>query len=424
MTPTAAPSSLVLLNPVTDTAKSASTGSADSAGDGASSGFKLLLGEMTQLQKLPALIGVKGDSSAEKDPATAAEGGNALPPTGVILPFATLQIGSLPNESNPGESDQKKSKETDATADAAAAAADEALLASAVPVIASPIVLSSSTAKAGAAVSGESSDAIASALATFGGNVALETQKDTQAESKSGKADTDLILGKTGANGDAASTNIATAIQTIGMAANSAQSVAKNSSESDFDTFIKHFEASSSTPAAATAAVADSGRMHQSARAYVDTTANSAAVSVPVGSNGWSDAVADKVMWFSANKISSAEIHLNPPDLGPLQVRVSTQHDQTSVIFTSQHAAVRDALDQALPRLRDMMGSQGMHLLDVSVGGQNAQQQHQQYGRNDGNNNRSAQLAGLFAEDSASVATAVTTINSGRFTRAGVDAYV
>ncbi|HEY3698468.1 MAG TPA: flagellar hook-length control protein FliK [Spongiibacteraceae bacterium] len=417
MTPTAAPSSPVLLNPVTDTAKPTGAASADPAGGGISGGFELLLGEMTQLQQLPAPVGTDDDSGAGKVPATATASGNALPPTGLILPFAALSTGSLSDESNSAESNQKKSEDADATTDAIAA--DEALLATAVPVIASPVVVSPAIGKSGTAANGQSSDVIASALATAaiaGGNAVLEAQKDA----KSGKADNGLILGKTTASGDTAATNTA-AIQTIDAAASSAQSAAKNSGESEFDTFIKHFEASASTPSTATAAVADSGRMHQSARAYVDTTANSTAVSVPVGSNGWSDAVADKVMWFSANKISSAEIHLNPPDLGPLQVRVSTQHDQTSVIFTSQHTAVRDALDQALPRLRDMMGSQGMHL-DVSVGGQNTQQQ--QYGRNDGNNNRSAQLAGLFADDGAPVSTAITSINSGRLLRSGVDAYV
>lgn len=85
---------------------------------------------------------------------------------------------------------------------------------------------------------------------------------------------------------------------------------------------------------------------------------------------GWGEAVVDKLMWMSARQLGSAEIQLDPPELGPLQLRVSTQHDQTSVSFSSHHPAVRDALDAALPRLRDMLESQGLQLVDVDVSGQ------------------------------------------------------
>jgi flagellar hook-length control protein FliK len=185
---------------------------------------------------------------------------------------------------------------------------------------------------------------------------------------------------------------------------------------------VKQFEATATPQSSiAPAGVGDSSSSSAS-RTYSTAMNSNASVPVPVGSDGWSDAIADKVMWFSASKVTSAEIHLNPPDLGPLQVRVSTQQDQTSVIFTSQHAAVREALDQALPRLRDMMGSQGMHQLDVSVGGQNAQQQ-QQFTRN-GSPQSGAQLAGSINDDVAdNKAANVTMIDTARLQRSGVDAY-
>lgn len=93
-------------------------------------------------------------------------------------------------------------------------------------------------------------------------------------------------------------------------------------------------------------------------------------VPVEVGKAGWSDGVMAKVMWMSSQQISKAEIALDPPELGPLQVRISTQSDQTSVVFTSSHGVVRDALDQGLPRLREMMENQGLDLADVDVSDQ------------------------------------------------------
>jgi hypothetical protein len=110
-----------------------------------------------------------------------------------------------------------------------------------------------------------------------------------------------------------------------------------------------------------------------------------AQVEVTVGRPGWSEAVLEKVMWFSAQRIGSAEIHLNPAELGPLSVHISTHQDQASVYFSSHHAAVRDAVDQALPRLREMFDGQGIQLLDAGVGEQrHARHQAGTQGQGDG----------------------------------------
>lgn len=91
------------------------------------------------------------------------------------------------------------------------------------------------------------------------------------------------------------------------------------------------------------------------------------AVPVPVGQPQWSQAVGEKVLWLAAQNVSSAEIHLNPEDLGPVQVKVSVNQEQTTVNFTSHHAVVREALDQNLGRLRDMFSEQGLNLVNVDV---------------------------------------------------------
>ncbi len=99
------------------------------------------------------------------------------------------------------------------------------------------------------------------------------------------------------------------------------------------------------------------------ARSFVVQTA----VPVPVGQPQWSQAVGEKVLWLAAQNVSSAEINLHPKDLGPIQVRVSVNQEQTTVSFTSQHAVVREALDQNLNRLRDMFSEQGLNLVNVDV---------------------------------------------------------
>ena len=97
-------------------------------------------------------------------------------------------------------------------------------------------------------------------------------------------------------------------------------------------------------------------------------------VPIGVGKPGWGDAVMDKVMWMSSQQIGRAEIALDPPELGPLQIRITTSQDQTSIVFSSSQGAVRDALDQGLPKLREMMEEQGLSLGDVDVSHQSASQ--------------------------------------------------
>jgi hypothetical protein len=66
-----------------------------------------------------------------------------------------------------------------------------------------------------------------------------------------------------------------------------------------------------------------------------------------------------------------------------------------------------------------------MHLLDVSVGGQSAQQQsQQQFTRNDSPNRDSSSFAGFFGDEPIDTKTTnVTSINTARLQRSGVDAY-
>lgn len=162
------------------------------------------------------------------------------------------------------------------------------------------------------------------------------------------------------------------------MSGSSAEKSGDATPSATFGDALKQIDSSMAAPAASSTAAIDlvgSSARDTGVRQYLDTSATAARVDLPVGKPGWSDAVADKVMWMSSQNINSAEIHLNPPDLGPLSVRVSTHHDQTSVFFTSSHATVRDALDQSLPRLREMMEGQGIQLLDAGVGGQGSTRQ-------------------------------------------------
>lgn len=85
---------------------------------------------------------------------------------------------------------------------------------------------------------------------------------------------------------------------------------------------------------------------------------------------GWSKELTDKVMWMSSQNLKSAEIKLNPAELGRLDIRVEVNNDQTQITFTSAHAGVRESLESQSFRLRELMAQQGMQDVDVNVADQ------------------------------------------------------
>lgn len=90
---------------------------------------------------------------------------------------------------------------------------------------------------------------------------------------------------------------------------------------------------------------------------------------VHIQQSGWTEAVVDRVMWLSSQNLKSAEIQLDPAELGRMEVRIDMNKDQTQVTFMSPHANVRDALESQMQRLRDSFSQQGM-MMDVNVSDQ------------------------------------------------------
>jgi len=55
-------------------------------------------------------------------------------------------------------------------------------------------------------------------------------------------------------------------------------------------------------------------------------------------------------------------------------VLIRLQDDKASVIFGAQHADTRAALQEALPRLRELFAASGLQLLDAGVSREGARQ--------------------------------------------------
>ncbi len=98
--------------------------------------------------------------------------------------------------------------------------------------------------------------------------------------------------------------------------------------------------------------------------------------SVPItaapGRPDWSEAVGQRVLWMVSNKTQAAELRLNPPELGPVEVKVRTDDDGIRLSFAAGNAAVREALEAAAPRLREMFLAEGLRLENMDIGQQHA----------------------------------------------------
>jgi flagellar hook-length control protein FliK len=95
--------------------------------------------------------------------------------------------------------------------------------------------------------------------------------------------------------------------------------------------------------------------------------APAAALETRVGAHGWDQGLGDKLVWMAGHGQQVAELHLNPPDLGPLKITLTLNNDQASAQFVSAHLAVREAIETAMPRLRDMLADSGITLGNTSV---------------------------------------------------------
>ncbi|WP_159105292.1 flagellar hook-length control protein FliK [Shewanella marina] len=83
-----------------------------------------------------------------------------------------------------------------------------------------------------------------------------------------------------------------------------------------------------------------------------------------------------QAMHMVNNGINKMEIRLDPAELGQMMIRVQVQGDQTQVQFSALQPQTRDLLEQAMPRLREMLAEQGMNLTDSGVN--DGQQQNEQ----------------------------------------------
>ncbi|MEG0860279.1 MAG: flagellar hook-length control protein FliK [Pseudomonas sp.] len=93
---------------------------------------------------------------------------------------------------------------------------------------------------------------------------------------------------------------------------------------------------------------------------------------------GWTEGLVNRVMYLSSQSLKSADIQLEPAELGRLDIRVNlAPEQQAQITFTSGHVGVREALENQVHRLKEMFAQQGLGQPDVNVADQSRGQQQQ-----------------------------------------------
>lgn len=86
-----------------------------------------------------------------------------------------------------------------------------------------------------------------------------------------------------------------------------------------------------------------------------------------LGQNAWETNLGSRLQMLVGQNVQSAEIRLDPPELGALDIKIKVTNDVATVNISSSHTQVREALETAIPRLREMFEESGLSLGDVNV---------------------------------------------------------
>lgn len=93
---------------------------------------------------------------------------------------------------------------------------------------------------------------------------------------------------------------------------------------------------------------------------------------LPLPSPRFAEDLGARLQWVAEQQGGEATLRIAPEGLGPVEVRMKLDGDRVDLGFSASQQETRAALEQALPKLRDMLAQQGLLLGDASVGQQHA----------------------------------------------------
>ena len=97
------------------------------------------------------------------------------------------------------------------------------------------------------------------------------------------------------------------------------------------------------------------------------TPAATVRIHASVDSAEFAQGLSDRVSWLVDNGLNGAKLQVNPPQLGPIELRISVTGDHAQVWMSTHSAVTRDALENSSPKLREMLGAQGFGQVSVDI---------------------------------------------------------
>jgi len=88
----------------------------------------------------------------------------------------------------------------------------------------------------------------------------------------------------------------------------------------------------------------------------------------PLTTNGqFANGLGIRIQWMLQQALSSAQIMLDPPELGPMNVKLVQAGSEMNIVFQVQTAQGKDAIEDNLAKLKEMLLAQGINLGETEI---------------------------------------------------------
>jgi flagellar hook-length control protein FliK len=137
------------------------------------------------------------------------------------------------------------------------------------------------------------------------------------------------------------------------------------------------------------------------------------------GQRAWAEEIGNRVMWILGRAENRAELILTPPHLGKVEVSIHLNGDQGTAQFLASSQSAREALEQAMPRLRELLAQAGISLGETHVN--TSAEGRAQDGEN--TSRMGMRASDIRDDDGDGNATAIVTTNEPRLNNGLVDVF-
>jgi len=138
--------------------------------------------------------------------------------------------------------------------------------------------------------------------------------------------------------------------------------------EKRFETSLARAAGGSTSPLQSASPLVTAGLPQHLSIQSPSMTVAYAGVAAPLGHPAFANDLSHRILMFAGQRVQSAELSVTPNELGPISVSIEVRGQEAAMQFSAAHAATRAAIEDAMPRLREMLAAQGLHLTQADVG--------------------------------------------------------